>query len=480
MADTFLMDFDDLSRGIGAKVVFFSSQNETHERGFSSVSIDSRDVKPGALFVALNGTVVDGHRFVEAAFKAGAAAAMVTEDAYQSNLFGIKDDAEKVGGVLVVVENTLKALQDAARVYLEQFPKLIKIGITGSSGKTTTKEIAAAIISCEKKVVMNPGNYNSETGLPLSVFLVRAENEVGIFEMGMNRAGEIAELAAILKPNIALITNIGVAHIGMIGTKERIAEEKKSIFSRFVGNEIALILEQDEYASYLADGVNGEVRMFGPSSLDGLEGYSDLGINGTELIWEGCKTRFGLPGRFNFLNALAGIAISQAIPVRAKAVKHGLESVKPLFGRGEIIKGDVTVLRDCYNANPEAVLAAIDFSDSIEWNGRRIYVIGSMLELGNDSELFHKKIGEALAASKAEKVFLFGKETIPALEVFEASKTISVFHTNEMETLSKAVLENIRTGDFFLLKGSRGTALEKLADVIIGSNVHASTQGLAK
>ncbi|MDR2900234.1 MAG: UDP-N-acetylmuramoyl-tripeptide--D-alanyl-D-alanine ligase [Treponema sp.] len=467
MGKSILMDFDSLSKGIGAKLVFFSTHQANLAEGFSSVSIDSRDVKPGALFVALSGTVSDGHRFVGAAFDAGAVAVMVADSAYQSNVFGIKEAAEKAGGILIVVNNTLKALQDSARIYLEQFPKLLKVGITGSSGKTTTKEIAAAIISQEKKVVMNPGNYNSETGLPLAVFNVRDEHEVGIFEMGMNRCGEISELAAILKPHIALITNIGTAHIGMIGTKEGIAEEKKSIFSQFTGNEIALVPEGDEYASYLLEGVQGEAKLFGPSSMKNLEGYNDLGVEGTELIWEGSRIRFALPGHYNVLNALAGIAIALAVPVSTDAIKHGLESVKPLFGRGEIIKGDVTVLRDCYNANLEAVLSAIDFSDSLEWNGRKIYVIGSMLELGDASESFHEKVGEALAASKAEKVFLFGKETLPAVKVLETSKNVSVFYTDEMEMLSKAVSEYAEPGDFVLLKGSRGTALEKLTDVFV-------------
>jgi UDP-N-acetylmuramoyl-tripeptide--D-alanyl-D-alanine ligase len=271
----------------------------------------------------------------------------------------------------------------------------------------------------------------------------------------------------------------------MIGTKEKIAEEKKSIFSQFVGNEIALIPEDDEYASYLSEGVKGEVRLFGLSSMNrrngGLEGYSDLGIEGTELIWEGNRVRFGLPGRFNLMNALAGIAVSQAVSVSAKAIVHGLNSVTPLFGRGEIIKGDVTVLRDCYNANPEAVLAAIDFSDSLEWkSGRKMYVIGSMLELGDTSESSHKEIGEALVRSQAEKVFLFGKETLPAVKVLEASGKISVFHTDEMNALSQAVSEYVQSGDFVLLKGSRGTALETLTDVLIHSQECAASMEAPK
>jgi UDP-N-acetylmuramoyl-tripeptide--D-alanyl-D-alanine ligase len=168
------------------------------------------------------------------------------------------------------------------------------------------------------------------------------------------------------------------------------------------------------------------------------------------------------------MNALAGIAISQAVPVSAKAVKCGLESVRPLFGRGEILKGEVTVLRDCYNANPEAVLAAIDFSDSLEWDdGRKIYVIGSMLELGEASVSLHEKIGEALAESKADKVFLFGKETLPALRVLKEAKNISVFYTDDMNVLSQVISDYVKSGDFVLLKGSRGTALETLTDVLI-------------
>lgn len=476
MGEHILMSFESLCQSIGAELIF-SSSHYSRAEGFSSVSIDSRDIKPGALFVALNGTVVNGHRFAGAAFSSGAAAAMVTEAAYQSDLFQIKDAAKKAGGILIVVKDTLKGLQDAARVYLKQFPNLIKIGITGSSGKTTTKEIAAAIIGQEKKVVMNPGNYNSETGLPLAAFLVRAEHEVGIFEMGMNRQGEIAELAAVLKPYIALITNIGTSHIGYIGTKLKIAEEKKSIFSQFTGNEIALVPEDDEYTSFLSEGVNGNVRLFGPSSTKSLEEYNDLGIEGTELIWEGNRIRFGLPGHVNVLNALAAAAIAQAVPVSGEAVKRGLESVKPLFGRGEIIRGSVTVLRDCYNANPEAVLGAVDFSDSLEWKGRKVYVIGSMLELGDASVSLHEKIGEALSASQAWKVFLFGKETLPALKVIEDSGRVSVFYTDEMETLSQAVSEYVQPGDYVLLKGSRGTALEKLTDVLIDAEKNVSKSG---
>jgi UDP-N-acetylmuramoyl-tripeptide--D-alanyl-D-alanine ligase len=185
------------------------------------------------------------------------------------------------------VEDTLRGLQDAARIYLEKFPRLLKIAITGSSGKTTTKEIAAAITGQEKNVVMNSGNFNSETGLPLSVFNVRQEHEVGIFEAGMNRRGEIAELAEVLKPDIALITNIDIPHIGILGSIEAIAEEKKAIFSQFTGKEKALIPADEGFKDFLAQGVAGEIIFYGQKFFPELGEVRDLGLGGTEIIWSG-------------------------------------------------------------------------------------------------------------------------------------------------------------------------------------------------
>jgi UDP-N-acetylmuramoyl-tripeptide--D-alanyl-D-alanine ligase len=429
------------------------------------VVIDSRAVTKGALFVALVGTNVDGHLYLEDAFKAGAAGAMVSglDDAS----LGLASLAQKYNRTLVIVDDTLKGLQDAARTYLARFPNLLKIGVTGSSGKTTTKEIAAAIIGQEKNVVMNSGNLNSETGLPLSVFQVRKEHEVGIFEAGMNRREEIAELAKVLNPDIALVTNIGSAHIGILGSKRAIAEEKKNIFSNFNGNGIALIPSDDEYCEFLAEGIKGDTHYYGPDSFAELQGITSLGLEGTELDWAGSKCRFNLPGNFNLKNAFAALAIAREVHISDGAVRRGLESVKPLFGRGEIIQGNTTVIRDCYNSNPESLEAAVEFCDSIDWTGRRVYVIGSMLELGEISEEAHRYIGKVLASSLAEKVFLYGSETETAAAVL-ASRAFPFFHTDKMEDLEEALENYLRPGDLVLLKGSRGCALEQLTDVLAG------------
>lgn len=430
------------------------------DAGFSSVCIDSRVCRPGALFVCLAGTARDGHQYAEAAFKAGAVAALVEKGKLSGGMSGLEAVARQYGAILFAVDSTLRALQDAAKAYLEQFPGLLKIGVTGSSGKTTVKEIAGAILSREKKVVMNKGNLNSETGLPLSVFEVRDGDEVGVFEMGMNRRGEIRELSRILKPHVALVTNIGEAHIGMLGSLEAIAAEKKAIFSEFTGKETALIPASDAFRDFLAHEVNGKVVFY-----ETMRPATDLGLDGVELELDGERVRFPLPGAYNLKNALAAVAIAQEVRAATSSIKKGLESVQPLFGRSEIIRGRVTIIQDCYNANPSSMAAAIEFCDSVAWSGRRIYVIGSMLELGAYSETAHARIGRLLSGSRADFVYLFGAETRAAADILEKSEKPAkkpFFFTENMAELIDAVAQDVREGDLALLKGSRSCALERL------------------
>ncbi|MDR0452674.1 MAG: UDP-N-acetylmuramoyl-tripeptide--D-alanyl-D-alanine ligase [Treponema sp.] len=480
MESDFLLRYAQLCAVPGVRVLSYAPGGNgvpPANGGFSSVCIDSREAKKGSLFVALKGASQDGHRYVEAAFRAGAVAAMVASSALAEKRFDPEGAASRAGAVLVVVEDTLRGLQDAARVYLEQFPGLLKIALTGSSGKTTTKEIAAAMIGSEKNAVSNSGNLNSETGLPLSVFKIRREHQAGIFEMGMNRAGEIAELARLFKPCIALVTNVGPAHIGIFGSIAAILDEKKQIFCEFTGNETALIPGDDEYRDELARGVPGKIVFYGPAYLEELGEVKDLGLDGAEITWGGVSARFALPGRHNLKNALAAAAIAKAAGVSAAAVRRGLESVKPLFGRSEILRGNIpgkggrlTLVRDCYNANPDSTSQAIAFCDGLEWPGRKVYVAGSMLELGEASRAAHERMGRELAASGADMVFLYGRETGAAAEAMGAcaeGRKIPLFYTDVMDTLASSLADYVRDGDLVLLKGSRGCALEQLTDVLV-------------
>jgi UDP-N-acetylmuramoyl-tripeptide--D-alanyl-D-alanine ligase len=469
------MSFDRIAAAAGARLLSFAPDTRG---GISSVHIDSRETAPGGLFVALGGAVQDGHAYVEAAFKAGAAAALVSEAGIAA--WGLLETARKAGKILFEVSNTLEALQALAGAYLETFPRLLKIGITGSAGKTTTKEIAAAMIGREKSVVMNPGNLNSETGLPLAVFGVRSHHEVGIFEMGMNRKGEIGELAGVLKPHIALITNIGSAHIGILGTKEAIALEKKQIFSRLSGDGIALIPDDEPFKELLARDLKGTVRFYGRERCGELGEVRDLGLEGAEIVWDGVPVRFGLAGKHNLKNALAAASIAEAIPLKAASIRSGLESVKPLFGRSEIIRGDLTVIRDCYNSSPESAAQAVALCDGLSWPGRRVYVIGSMLELGDASRAAHAELGRVLTVSRADRIFLFGAETAATRDAIEEAGGNApgrLVHTNDMEELSRLVAELVRPGDLVLLKGSRGCALERLTGVLTDRKDPLSGEG---
>jgi len=474
--DNLLMSFSELCLATGADLHFFGDEGVS---GFSSVSIDSRTVQEGALFVALPGEACDGHAFVETAFSKGAAVAMVERRKCES--LGLLGIAKALGKTLVAVDDTLAGLQDAARVYLEKFPGLLKIGITGSSGKTTTKEIAAAIIAAEKNTVASQGNYNSDTGLPLSVFAVRSCHEVGVFEMGMNRKGEMAGLAAVLKPDIALITTIGSAHIGILGSRQAIAEEKKNIFSQLDEKGIALIPDDSDFRDFLAEGVRGRVSFYGEKLFAEFDGAKSLGLDGSEIMWGGEGMKFALPGKHNLANAISAIAIAREVPVGKQAIRQGLASVKPMFGRGEILRGRVTVIRDCYNSNPESLVEALEFCDSVEWSGRRIYVIGEMLELGELSRGAHEDMGRLLVDSKADMVYLFGEETAAAAAVMTSRlagetmrSSMKFFHTCDMGELISVADAYVQEGDLVLLKGSRGCALERLCGIFEKGGANAS------
>jgi UDP-N-acetylmuramoyl-tripeptide--D-alanyl-D-alanine ligase len=456
------MGIGELAQSIGARRIANSNDCD-----FYSVAIDSRKVEEGCLFFALKGQICDGHSFVKEAFEKGAHACVV--DSSKLDSFNLLEIAQKAGKDLLVVQDTLKGLQDSARVYLDKFPNLVKVGITGSSGKTTTKEITAAIISCEKNTVMNKGNLNSETGLPLSVFEVRPNHQAGVFELGMNRAGEISEITFVLKPNIALVTNVGTAHIEYFGSKDKILNEKKSIFKFLQNDGTAIIPADDEYASELASGVNAKIRYYGDKCFEELEGTRSLGLEGTEITWAGEKIHFALPGKHNLHDAMAAIAVAKEIPVSNNAIKKGLESVKPLFGRLEILKGKTTLIRDCYNANLESMIKSIEFCDSVEWNENKIYIIGDMLELGDFSKTAHEKVGDVLAKSSADKIFLFGNEVKVIAEKLACSGK-DYFHTGNMEELSGAVEKYLQGNELVLLKASRSCALERLTDMLTGGN----------
>jgi UDP-N-acetylmuramoyl-tripeptide--D-alanyl-D-alanine ligase len=434
------------------------------DRDILKVVVDSRQVEEGYLFVALPGERVDGHDFIPQAIQRGAAAVLST-GAYWK---GKRGQLEKLlagrGSVSVIlVDDTLAGLQKMAEAHLQQFPDCLRIGVTGSNGKTTTKEILGAIIGMDRRTIASEGNLNSEIGLPLSCLRVRPEHRSAVFEMGINHVGEMEVLADIFRPDIAVITNIGTAHIGLLGSREAIALEKKKIFSRFSGTQRAFIYEAEEYEDLLTEAVDGKIYRFGPTQTRGYEGSEDLGLDGTVIHWEGLRIRFPLFGTHNLRNALASISVSAELGVSKEHIKEGLETVRPLFGRSQIIRGAVTVIQDCYNANPESFRQVFAFLSTLSWPGRKIAVLGAMKELGEQSEQAHRRIGSDAASGDFQGLFLFGEEMEPAyLQIQDEGFTGSLYWMTDIESLGSQLHSFLRQGDLLLIKGSRALELERL------------------
>jgi len=433
-----------------------------------SVSTDSRFAKPESLFVAFEGERTDGHHFIQDAIQNGACAIIADIKKKDVVLESIRcaENAENIG--LIFVDSTLNALQEAAKEYRLR-SSLLRIGVTGSSGKTTTKECIGAILSAcypSETVAISPGNLNSDIGLACALFDIHAQHRVGVFEMGINRKGEMDELASMYAPDIAVITNIGTAHVGIFGSREEIAHEKSKIFSHFDGKQHAIIWEDDDFRSFLAAKVRGSVHYFGLKSTENLGVIKNLGIQGWDIEWKGQHFEFALPGRHNLLNACAALSVAHLLNLEAGCVAKGLSSVIPIQGRSQIREGKITVVQDYYNANPESMASAIEFFSEMPAEGRKIMVLGSMLELGEKSVQEHERIAQFVTQAKPTAIFLFGEEMEAAASMLKSIRFDGdLFFTTQFEELARTVVEYVQERDSLLIKGSRGMAMERLVEL---------------
>lgn len=455
--------------------------------GFTSVATDSRQVKPGSLFVPLIGEFQDGHKYIPQAIEQGASVIFVTKSVYDSdNRKYMALASENPDVTFVVVNNNLHALQDAARVYVSKFPKLVKVAVTGSSGKTTTKEIMASILRQQYNLIATEGNLNSETGLPLSVFNIRDEHEAGLFEMGMNRKDEIGEIAKVFKPENAIITNIGTAHIGLLGSRENIAEEKKKIFKYIDKNGFAVIHQKDDFAEFLSKDVAGKVIYFGtdiPESESGVKFIEDLGMNGTKLSIDGIEAVLKIPGSYNYLNALSCIAMAKALGISSQKIADGINQLKAPEGRSSVksvvTKKDssgtlkkITVLEDCYNANPDSMESALEMCAGLKVDGRKIFILGDMFELGTEAVKAHTKIGAAAVVAQPDMLIFAGRDMKNAANAAKLGGCRNLSYYSELNDdnltkLCKELLDYLKDGDFIFVKASHGMHLEKILSEII-------------
>ena len=454
-----LMTLSEVLKAVDGRLL---SKTKEEDFCFTGVACDSRKVEKDFIFFPLIGSQ-DGHNYIPQALENGASVIFVTDYYADFHNQQIRDFI-KTGVTVISVGHTMYALQRLAASYVLKFPSLIRIGITGSSGKTTTKEIAVNVLSQKYSVVYNEGNLNSETGLPLSVFKIRDNHQVGIFEMGMNRKGEIAELSSVLYPQYGIITNVGTAHIGILGTRQAIAEEKKQIFKFFNSKAIGYIPSDDDFADFLAD-AKGSIKKI---SQDFISDVKFSGLEGTSFKYKDENINFALCGKYNLKNALSVIALAEDLGLTPIQIKTGLETVKTIFGRNQIVKKDFTFVLDCYNANPDSMKASVEFCSEVECAGKKVFVLADMLELGDESEKAHKEIAELVEKSSVDYVIFFGEEMSKA-KSFVTSKKIDAISTSDdsaVDFVANKLKEFCGKDDVVLLKGSRGMKLERIMDAV--------------
>lgn len=468
-----LLNLNELLESTGGSLV-----SKTSEINFTSVQTDSRAVENGTMFFPLVGEFQDGHKYIPSAIEKGASVVFIQDQNYSKDNSMYQELISKNPDVcFITVKNNMTALQNSAEKYVSKFPKLIKIAVTGSSGKTTTKEIAASVLSQKFNVITNKGNFNSETGLPLSVFNIRSEHEVGLFEMGMNRVNEIKEISQVLKAQYAVVTNIGSAHIGILGSRENIAKEKCNAFN-YLGNYqngIAFIPYGDDFLDYMtnyAEEKNAGVLYYGNPDDEKISGVKNLGLEGTEFFVGSEKCVLSLPGIYNFKNALAAVELGLALGLTEKEISTGINSMKGLFGRSEVIKGKYTVIQDCYNANPDSMEKSLEFFGSIPVSAgqKKIIVIGDMKELGSDSVNAHRNAGIQAKAAGADFVFFAGPEIKEGFESFGDSSKSAYYESsseNELLKIAEKINSLCKGGDIVLIKASRSMGLEKLTSILM-------------
>jgi UDP-N-acetylmuramoyl-tripeptide--D-alanyl-D-alanine ligase len=436
------------------------------DRTVSTVVVDSRRAGEDCLFVALKGERTDGHRYIADVLEKGAAA-IVADRSWLAEQSSLVDEWQN-RALFIASDDTLLTLQDLARGYRMSFSDLTVIGVTGSNGKTTTKEIIYSILSRSGKALCNEGNLNSDSGLPLSVFRIREYHRYTVLEMGMNRVGEMASLARVALPDLVLVTNVGTAHIGMIGSRQGIAEEKKAVFSCFNGKQTAFLNENDSFSDFLSRGIDGRVVTYGPGVTEGYEFIRDEGIFGQRFRLSGREVQFPLPGFFNAANALGAVAVARELGFGLDDIAAGLESCGGQFGRAEVLQGkSVTLFRDCYNANGDSMAASLELFGRSGEGRRRIAVLGDMGELGSESGPIHKAVLDQALNLPLEGIFLLGREFGAAWKMIGQPAGDRVHAHGDFDEMSRDLLEFIRKDDLIMLKGSRIMALERLTEPLL-------------
>lgn len=426
---------------------------------------DSRTVRRGDLFVALTGERFDGHQFVPEALKKGAVGALVRRE-------------YKLPGaaLLIEVDEPLRAFQELARAYRRRFD-IPLVAVSGSNGKTTTKDMIGAILAARFATLKTEGNLNNHIGVPQTLLRLTPRHEVAVIEMGISRPGEMTRLCQIAEPTHGVLTNIGPTHLETLGDVRAVARAKGEMLDALPTEGTAILNADDAFFDELSARARGHVRSFGFSERADVRAlHVELRGPSKTVLRVGVRGRtrpfslmLGVAGAHNVSNALAAVATGIALGAGEGAIREGLARYRPTAMRSEVCRWrGVTVLKDCYNANPASMRAALQWLAEVKEAGRTIAVLGDMLELGGEAQQVHRDIGRELARQGTDYLFTVGNlaAEIAGGALAGGMPADRVIMAKDHAGLAERLQGTLRKGDVVLLKGSRGTKMERVLEAL--------------
>lgn len=436
----------------------YYGNEEQKSLSVEAVTTDSRAAEKNQLFIPLKGERVDGHDFIPSAVKQGA--------------FVLSERLlEQSCEPYIHVTQTAQALKDLAEYYRQQLSVKV-VGVVGSVGKTSTKEMIASVLSEKYRVLKTQGNFNNEIGLPLTVFNIRKEHEVAVLEMGISEFGEMHRLAKIARPDIIVMTNIGTCHLENLIDRDGVLKAKSEVFD-FIKEDAVIVLNGDDDKLYTLKNVKGIKPLFfgieTPDAYAKATEVKDLGLEGVsaeiEIGKDKIQAMIPLPGIHNVWNMLAGACVGKALDLSAEQIKAGIEHVQTIKGRSNFIKnGGITIIDDCYNANPMSMKASLSVLSGIP--GRKIAVLGDMGELGTKEKELHYEVGEYAAEAGIDALFLCGELSLEIKEAAEKAPQLEIYHYMDISELSEAVCGYVKEGDSVLVKASHFMGFSKIVDAL--------------
>ena len=432
----------------------YHGNEEDQNKEVLSITTDSRKAEPGCLFIAIRGERVDGHDFVDSVFEKDALCVLSEQELPEAK------------GNYILTESTLQAIKDIAEFYLKQL-QIPVVGITGSVGKTSTKEVIASVLKEKYRTLKTQGNFNNELGLPLTVFRLRDEDEIAVLEMGISDFGEMTRLAKIARPDTCVITNIGTCHLENLGDRDGVLKAKTEIF-KYLKKDGHIVLNGDDDKLCTVKEYEGIKPVF-----FGME--ADKDIYADEIVSRGLKgmtcrihvggesfvTDIPMPGRHMVYNALAATAVGRIYGLTLEQIRHGIETLEAISGRFHMIETDrFLIVDDCYNANPMSMKASLDVLK--DGAGRRVAILGDMGELGENEVQLHAEVGEHAAQCGIDVCICTGALSANIAKEARKNPQLTVIEEPDRDSLLAHLDSYVKTGDTILVKASHFMQFEKV------------------